>query len=178
VRLRLRAVDEVHIEPRVAAVIEGVLDRGRPRLRVLVYPEPYALSGLSEIERDFAEAAPAGAEVGGRLRLVPFDDGAVALQAFYADTATFLGVIAGWRGTVGTGAALMDALHHVTPRGDTAVMFPGATPYEAAQEWFRRLDRARAAGDWAAFGEAWDGLRRVLGLSPGRPRVAPPPPRD
>jgi hypothetical protein len=178
VRLRLRAVDEVHIEPRVAAVIEGVLDRGRPRLRVLAYPEPFALAGPSEIERDFAEAAPAGAEVGGRLRLVPFDDGAVALQAFYADTASFMGMIAGWRGTVGTGATLMEALHRVTPRGDTTGMLPGATPYEAAQEWFRRLDRARATGDWAAFGEAWDGLRRVLGLSPDGRRVAPPPPRD
>jgi len=177
VRLRVRAVDEVALEPRVAAVIEGVLDRGRPRLRVLTYPEPYALAGPSALEAEFAAGAPGGAAVPGRLRVVPFDDGAVALQAFYTDSGTFMGVVAGWQGTVGTGVTPLDALHHVTARGDASSV-PGATPFEAAREWFRRLDRARSSGDWTAFGEAWNGLRRALGLPAGPARVAPPPPRD
>jgi uncharacterized protein len=177
VRLRVRAVDEVALEPRVAAVIEGVLERGQPRLRVLSYPEPYTLAGPSELEAEFAAAAPGGATIPGRLRVIPFDDGAVALQAFYADSGTFMGMVAGWQGTVGAGATPLDALRHVTPRGD-ATSIPGATPFEAAQEWFRRLDRARSAGDWTAFGEAWNGLRRALGLPAGPSRVAPPPPRD
>jgi len=177
VRLRVRAVDEVALEPRVAAVIEGVLERGQPRLRVLSYPEPYALAGPSEIEAEFAAAAPGGATIPGRLRVVPFDDGAVALQAFYADSGTFMGMVAGWQGSVGTGATPLEALRHVSARGD-ATSIPGATPFEAAQEWFRRLDRARSEGDWTAFGTAWNGLRRALGLPAGPSRVAPPPPRD
>jgi hypothetical protein len=178
VRLRLRAVDEVQlIEPRVAAVIEGVLDRGRPRVRVLRYHEPYALAGPSEIEREFAAAAPAGGPRPGALRLVPFEDGAVALQSFYADSLTFVAVLAGWQRAFGTGATPLEALRHVTERAEAAGL-ARATPFEAAQEWFRRLDRARAAGDWTAFGEAWTGLRQALGLPPSGARVAPPQPRD
>jgi len=180
-RLRLRAVDEVHLEPRVAAVIEGVVVDGAPVLRVLRYSEPFTLTGPSELERDFAGAAPHGAAVGGRLRILPFEDGAVAVQTFYADSGTLAGVVAGWRGAIGAGATLREALRGVGP---TAVPPPNAAApvvsLEAAREWFLRLDRARASSDWEAFGEAWTGLRAALGLraAPAPRPVDPRIPRD
>jgi hypothetical protein len=164
VRLRLRVVDEVQVESRVAAVIEGVVEGGRPRLRVLRYPEPYALSGPADLERGFRDAAPAGVAVGGRLRFVPYEDGAVALQAFYADSGTLDGVVAGWRGVIGRGRTVTEAIDRLIAAPQAGGGLAAATPYEAAREWFRRLDRARAAGDWRAFGEAWAGLRAALGL--------------
>lgn len=175
-RLRLRLIDEVYLEPRVAALIEGVVIRGQPRVRVLRYHEPYALPGSSEIAREFAAAGPAGAAGAGMLRLAPFDDGAAAFQSFYDTTGTFLGVVAGWPGTVGLGATALEALRQASPRPEADVT--GASPYEVAREWFRRLDRARADGNWTAFGAAWDGLRQALGLSAAESRVAPPSPRD
>ena len=179
VRLRLRAVDEVQPEPRVAAVIEGTMEGGTPRLRVLRYPEPYALPGPAEFERDFAGTVPGGS-LGGRIRLLPFEDGAVAVQAFYTDSGTLAGIVAGWPGAIGVATTLTEALRRVAPRVPGARATPPARSYEAAREWFLRLDRARAGADWEAFGEAWAGLRAALGLGedPAPVRVAPPIPRD
>jgi len=176
VRLRLQAVDEVQLDARVAGVIEGSVVQGLPHLRVLRYPEPYALSGPSELESGFRSAAPAGAAIGGAVRLVPFEDGAVSVQAFYADSGTLAGVVAGWRGMVGRGQNAAEALEHLQESGSGSPAPVAGTPFEAAREWFQRLDRARAEGDWRAFGDAWAGLRAALGLdreaSPAR--VAPP----
>lgn len=162
-RLRLRAIDEVQLEPRVAAVIEGTMHRGVPWLRVLHYPEPYTLAGPTDLERPFADAAPGGAAVGGRVRLLAFEDGAVGVQSFYADSGTFAGVVAGWQGAAGRGSTVTSALRQVERRPGDGLQ--GATPFEAARAWFRRLDQARVRGDWAAFGEAWEGLRAALQLS-------------
>jgi uncharacterized protein len=180
VRLRLQAVDEVQLDARVAGVVEGSVVRGRPRLRVLRYPEPYALAGPSELESGFRNAAPAGAPIGGAVRLVPFADGAVSVQAFYADSGTLAGVVAGWRGMVGRGANAAEALQHLQAQGSGSPAPVAGTPFEAAREWFQRLDRARADGDWRAFGDAWAGLRAALGLDrePTPSRVAPPFRRD
>jgi uncharacterized membrane protein (UPF0182 family) len=163
-RLRMRAVIEVQIEPRVAAVVDGLVRDGRPRLVVMEYPEPYTLPGPSELGRFLGREPPEGAVVAGTLRLVPFTDGAVAIQTFYTDSGTVADVAVGWRGAVGRGPTLEVALLQVRPvapgpeRPRTA---QGAL--DLARELFRQLDSARAAGDWRAFGEAFDGLRRLLG---------------
>ena len=181
VRLRVRAVDEVHVEARVAAVLEGVVVDGTPVLRVLRYPEPFTLTGPSALERGFAGAAPSGAAVGGRLRILPFEDGAVAVQTFYADSGTITGLVAGWRGAIGAGGTMREALRGIGPTARTpSGAGSPAVSLEAAREWFERLDRARATGDWEAFGEAWLGLRAALGLGDASPihRVDPPMARD
>jgi len=173
VRLRLRAVDEIERDARVAAVLEGILDVDGPRLRVLRYPEPYVLAGPSELRRMFADAAPVGAVVAGDVvRLVPYEDGAVAQLSFYADSGTFVATVAGWRGVVGIGSTLLDALRHLTVQPDTTGV-PAMPPLDAARAWFRKLDQARRDGDWQAFGQAWDGLREALGVPRGEGRVVP-----
>jgi hypothetical protein len=180
-RLRLRAVDEVQVESRVASVIEGVMEDAVPVLRVLRYPEPLTLTGPSELERGFAGVAPSGASVGGRLRLLPFEDGALAVQTFYADSGTVAGIVTGWHGASGVGVTMLQALRGIGP---TAKPAPRSTApvvsLEAAREWFLRLDRARANGDWEAFGEAWAGLRASLGLreAPASSPADRPIPRD
>jgi uncharacterized membrane protein (UPF0182 family) len=162
VRLRLRAVIEVQVESRVAAVVDGRVIDGRLRLAVMDYPEPFTLPGPSELVRAFGRDHPEGAAVAGTLRLVPFSDGALAIQTFYTDSGTVADVAVGWRGAVGRGRTLEAALAQVRPvaAGQRPLTPTGAL--EAAREWFRRLDSARAVGDWRAFGEAWNGLRGVL----------------
>jgi hypothetical protein len=173
-------VDEVQLEPRVAAVLEGVVVDGATRLRILRYAQPFALAGPSELERSFAAAAPGGAVVGGRLRLLPFEDGAVAVQTFYADSGTMRGVVAGWRGAIGVGGTMREALRGIGPTPKPSGATVPAVSLEAAREWFAQLDRARASGDWEAFGDAWAGLRAALGLGGTSPsgRVDPPVARD
>jgi hypothetical protein len=161
-RLRIRAVDDVQLEPRVAAIIEGTMRQGAQRLTVLAYPQPYALPGPSEMAGEFRAEPIQGAAVPGTVRLTPFADGAVALQAFYADSGTLAGVLLGWRGSVGRGRSLVEAMGHVRPVTPPAMLPGGVDALTAAREAFRRLDSARAAGDWKAFGDAWDALRRAL----------------
>jgi hypothetical protein len=49
--------------------------------------------------------------------------------------------------------------------GDAQLGVPGgAATLAAARAAFQALDSARQRGDWAAFGRAWAGLRRSLGL--------------
>jgi hypothetical protein len=63
---------------------------------------------------------------------------------------------------VGRGRTLEAALAQVRPvtAGQRPLTVAGAL--DAARTWFRRLDSARAVGDWRAFGEAWTGLRGAL----------------
>jgi hypothetical protein len=156
VRLRLRAVIEVQLEPRVAAVVDGRVIDGRLRLEVMDYPEPFTLPGPSELTRAFRHDTPGAAVVEGTLRLVPFADGALAIQTFYTDSGTVADLAVGWRGAIGRGRTLEAALAQVRPK--------------AARAWFRRLDSARAVGDWRAFGEAWNGLRGALSPLPDSAR--------
>jgi uncharacterized membrane protein (UPF0182 family) len=161
-RLRLRAVDEVQIEPRVAAIVDGTMHGGVPRLTVLDYPQPYTLPGPSELGREFRAEVGPGAAVEGTVRLVPFADGAIGVETFYADSGVLTEIVLGWHGALGRGRSLEQAaasVRHVAP----LPTLPGSPDaLVAAREAFRRLDSARAKGDWRAFGEAWDALRRAL----------------
>jgi hypothetical protein len=53
-------------------------------------------------------------------------------------------------------------------RGDVGTGSGGASLVSLAEARaaFLALDSARSAGDWAAFGRAWDALRRALGAQP------------
>jgi hypothetical protein len=160
----MRAVIEVQMEPRVASVVDGYVFEGRPRLVVMEYPEPYTLPGPSEMVRSLMREPPDGAAVAGTLRLVPFTDGAVAIQTFYTDSGTVADVALGWRGAVGRGPTLEAAMLQVRP------VAPGTERPRTAQgaldlarELFRQADSAIGMRDWRAFGEAFDGLRRLLG---------------
>lgn len=161
VRLRLRAVDEVLLEPRVAGIIEGTMRQGVQRLTVLAYPQPYVLPGPSELAREFRTEPTRDTVVEGIVRIVPFADGAVALQAFYA-SGTLAEVALGWRGAVGRGRSLAEAMGRVQPVVPPMAPAGAADALAAARAAFRRLDSARAAGDWKAFGDAWESLQRAL----------------
>jgi hypothetical protein len=93
----------------------------------------------------------------------------VGIQTYYADPGApgvppwVAEVSVGWRGVVGRGPSLALAAARV------AAVAP-ERPAEAdllptLREWFDRLDRARSAGDWEAFGVAWERLRGLLANS-------------
>ena len=172
IRLRLRAVIEVQFEALVSTIIDGVVIDGRPRLDVIAYPGPLTLTGPSELVHDFAADVSQAAAIPGQLKVAAFPDGAIGIQAFYAEPGPagplrLAEVVAGWRGAIGRGRTLPAALRQIRVEEPIPARPPiGGEAWEAARRWFERLDSARAAGDWAAFGEAYDALKRLLGQLP------------
>jgi len=169
-RLRLRAVIEVQLDARVAAIVDGTVAEGTPRLSVVAYPEPRTLPGPSELVHEFAEDASGDAAIPGVLKLAPFPDGAIAVQAFYAEPRgpaappRLAEVAVGWRGAIGRGPDLATAVRRI--RVARPPPEPAADRWTDARRWFDRLDAARVSGDWLAFGEAYAALKRLLTLPP------------
>jgi hypothetical protein len=92
------------------------------------------------------------------------------MQSFYADTGTLAEIAIGWRGVIGRGPSLASAITAIRPVRPDQRPSTAAGALDVAREWFRRLDSARAVGDWRAFGEAWDGLRAALQRAPDTAR--------
>jgi hypothetical protein len=114
-------------------------------------------------------------EDGGRLERGPvrFDfgtDGVVAYQSHFAwrangrPTLVWLTVATGDR--QGAGHSMKEAWSNL--RGASVPAIAGqaqTTRLDDARRFLVRADSALRAGDWSAFGRAWNGLRRALGLS-------------
>jgi uncharacterized membrane protein (UPF0182 family) len=175
VRLRLRAVLETQVDARLAAVVEGTVRDGVPQLAVYELQAPRAIPGPSQLVREFASGVAAAARILGWFRLVPFPDGVIGVQTFYAEPAEVGGpprlaeVVVGWSGAVGRGTAVPGALRGVRTAGAVNAAGPDEGAWLEARRLFERLDAARQAGDWAAFGQAYEALRRLLGADDRTP---------
>jgi len=165
-RLRLRQVAERGDPGMVAAVADGSVDGTRPVLRVVRLAEPLDHPGPSRFAAQAAgEESTSGKGVGPVTTLV-FAGGIVSFRPVFAlpareeEPPRLQEIVAGAGGALGRGAGAAAALRDLggaapSPGGSTA-------DWSAAREWFRRLDAARRAGDWAAFGQAYEQLRRLL----------------
>jgi len=171
-RLRLRAAVErsgpVPGATDLAAIADGVVRDARDELTVLVLANPDAQPGMDALLRTTAGTDAANGWVPGALKAIPFPDGVVALRSAYAETSTTVPphlsvVTVGWRTALGRGPTIAAALSDVrvapAPTGSSAA-------WVDARRWFRMLDSARIAGDWVAFGHAYDSLRVLLGAPP------------
>lgn len=167
-RLRLRAVLETQVDARLAAVVEGAVRHGVPRLAVYELQAPRAIPGPSQLVREFTSDLAPAATIPGRFRLVPFPGGVVGVQSFYAQPTEVGGpprlaeVVVGWSGAVGRGQTLAAALEGMRTAG-AAAGGPDEGAWLEARRLFERLDAARRTGDWAVFGQAYEALRRLLG---------------
>jgi hypothetical protein len=66
---------------------------------------------------------------------------------------------------LGAGRSLKDAWSNLLGASVPALAGSAqASRLEDAREWLQRADSALRAADWGAFGRAWNGLRRALGL--------------
>jgi uncharacterized membrane protein (UPF0182 family) len=109
-------------------------------------------------------AEPSGVQ--GALRMAPFEDGVLALQATYVSPdegrapPQLVDVALGWGAAVGSGQSLRSALARVETQSSPFGMAAGEKA--EARRWFERMDAARRSGDWTAFGRAYEELRRIL----------------
>ena len=114
-------------------------------------------------------------EDGGRLERGPVrfdldDNGVVAYQSHFAGPANgrpvlvWVTVAAGDR--QGAGHSMKEAWSNLLGASVPAIAGQAQTTrLDEARRLLVRADSALRAGDWDAFGRAWNGLRRALGLS-------------
>jgi uncharacterized membrane protein (UPF0182 family) len=167
VRLRLRGVLEQGDPAMLAGVLDGHVEGTRPVLRVARWADPLVQPGPSQFATtSLAGLEPPGGGMGPVTTLV-FPQGVIMFRSLFAAPDSQGGpprlqeVVAGSGGAEGRGAAPAAAARDLA----TAVQLGagGRAGWPEARRWFERMDAARRAGDWAAFGRAYQRLRRLLG---------------
>jgi uncharacterized membrane protein (UPF0182 family) len=147
---------------------EGDMWDNQPSLRVLRFPQFQDLPSTAEIAAKFAAERGDEEGIAGPLKTVPMVNGLLSMQSVYlppagergvprlADVFVSLGEAVARGPTLD--AALTQVRETVQPTGRPAAQ------WATARRWFQRLDAARRSGDWVAFGEAYEELRRLLGV--------------
>ncbi|MEE8135327.1 MAG: UPF0182 family protein, partial [Gemmatimonadales bacterium] len=165
VRLRRVAVDEVGTPPVVRHVLVGTVGRDGPALSIVGVDSTVQMLGPTQLARRFIPLRDATADFHGGMRAVPLSDGLVVLQASYRipteDGAALelRGVTLARGSAVGSGTTLAEAIERL---GSDVPAPVRSGSWAEARRWFQRLDAARQSGDWRAFGEAYDALRRLF----------------
>ncbi len=168
VRLRIRSVLHDGEPPVLMGLAEGDMWDNQPSLRVLRFPQFQDLPSTAEIAAKFAAERGDEEGIAGPLKTVPMVNGLLSMQSVYlppagergvprlADVFVSLGEAVARGPTLD--AALTQVRETVQPTGRPAAQ------WATARRWFQRLDAARRSGDWVAFGEAYEELRRLLGV--------------
>lgn len=163
--VRLRAAVERGNPPLLAMVVDGAVRDGRASLERIRLAPPLVHAAPVEV----GAAVPVdGGSFAGPAKPLLFPDALVTLQSVYAVAETaeavprLTEVTVGLGPVTGRGRSLADALGAV----QLALRSPASRGAQWAElrDWFDRMEAARAAGDWALFGRAYDQLRRMLGV--------------
>lgn len=161
-RLRLRGAVEAGDPPVLSSVADGAAVGGRFVFRFARLVPPGSGPGLVALE----EPTASGEErFGGRVRLYLCSDAVVFSRTWYRasgdqgvpvirEISFHLGSGAGSAGT--PEGALMAALESLRSPVEAGAR------WQQLREWFRRMEAARVAGDWSAFGRAYEEIERLL----------------
>jgi uncharacterized membrane protein (UPF0182 family) len=168
-RLRLMAALTAPEDGALAGIVDGTVRDGAPRLVYLAIEAALGVPGPAQAARQLGRLRADPEGIQGRLRMVPFDDGVLALQTGYVSPGEgaapqLVDVAVGWGRAAGSGSDLRTALTRL--RTAPAPFGMAATEKEEARRWFERMDAARRSGDWVAFGRAYEELRRILTSEP------------
>jgi hypothetical protein len=165
---RLRLL--VPLEGRESGLLSGLLDgtvrRSAPVLELYRADRSDEPLGPQQVARQFARARGETGGIAGVVRLLPLADGLAALQSSYVSPGDggaapqLVDVTVSLGGVVGSGPSLRAALDRL--RTDAVPAEGDRGEWIRARQWFERMDAARRTGDWAAFGRAYDELRRLL----------------
>jgi len=164
-RLRLRAALETGDPPVLAGFAEGWVQQGLPTIDVVRLDHPTTLPGPSQVAARLANARLSPMALGGDIRTVPWSEGVLFIQASYEESEVdqppkLADVVVAWGDHVERGADLNDAARRVLRSGSGQSR--ASASWIEARRWFERLDEARRRGDWIAFGQAYQNLKRLL----------------
>jgi hypothetical protein len=167
-------------ERRLNAVLIGLQDEGRDQLRLFRLDSVATVPARGTLESRWSRFPSYDAlsdsirEDGGQLERGPVRvdadaSGIVAYQAHFARRGE-RGMALAWVSVatdnrLGAGRTLKDAWSNLL--GASVPAIAGTTQtnrLDEARRWMVRADSALRAADWVEFGQAWDALRRTLGL--------------
>jgi uncharacterized membrane protein (UPF0182 family) len=169
VRLRIRSVLQDAEPPGLVGLAEGDVRNDQPSFRVLRLPQFLDVPSPAGIAARFAAERGDEEGVAGPMKTVPLINGLLSMQSFYVPPDGERGVphladvFVNLGDAVGRGPTLEAALAQIRETAQPANRPTGQ--WADARRWFQRLDAARRSGDWAAFGEAYEELRRLLGVA-------------
>jgi hypothetical protein len=158
------------LERRESGVLAGIVDatmRGMsPELELLRADGPEDLLGPSQYARRFNQLRGELTGIDGVVRLFAFPGGVGAVQTVYGSREgdmppQIVDVSVGMGSNVGSGPTIRRALVGLGSEAGSSGM--GSQEWMRARQWFARMDAARRAGDWTAFGRAYEELRSLLG---------------
>ena len=166
VRTRLRWGVERGTPPLLAAIVDGTTSDSGPVLRVERLAQPLVQPGPTQFRSRTVAALDPDAYVGGPVKAFVYSSGIVLLQTIFSGAASDtapprlhdVAVAAG--SAVGHGPDAASALRDLAVASRLGTR--SAAEWSEARGWFQRMDAARRAGDWAAFGRAYDQLRNLL----------------
>ncbi len=165
VRLRLLAPLERRESGLLAGLVDGTIRGMSPVLELFRADGPTDFLGPSQIARRFSQLRGELIGIDGMVRMVPVQGGVASLQSTYVsreegDAPQIVDISVGFAGSVGGGPTLTSALDRLgTESSPTGT---GSREWMRARQWFERMDAARRAGDWSAFGRAYEELRQLL----------------
>jgi uncharacterized membrane protein (UPF0182 family) len=166
VRTRIRWSVERGTPPRLAAIVDGAVTDSGAVLRVEQLAQPLEAPGATGFRSRAVAALDPEAYVAGPVKVLVYAGGVVLLQTIFAAAASDSEPPRLHEVAVAAGAAVGHGPDAVTALRDLAVASRlddrSAAAWSTARQWFRRLDAARRSGDWAAFGRAYEALRRLL----------------
>lgn len=165
-RLRQMAALETEEDGLLAGVLDGSVRDGRPVLEMYRLPQPLEVPGPSRTARQFERRRPGFEGMEGEIRTVPLAGNVLMLQSSYVAPVEgiagwqLVDVALAWGTAVGNGPSVADAAGRLEV--ETGPLGAPVSAWAQARRWFERLDAARRAGDWNAFGRAYEELGRLL----------------
>jgi hypothetical protein len=177
------AVYERANERRLGAVLTGTGQGAANGLHLYRFDSTAAWQSRTALENRWSQFASYDAlsdsigDEGGKLEPGPvrFDlsaSGPVAYQAHFARGPRG-SVLLSWVSLaasgerIGAGRTLREAWSNLLGASVPSIAGSAqATRLDEARRWLQRADSALRGGEWAAFGQAWQGLRDALGLPP------------
>ncbi|HEU5040630.1 MAG TPA: UPF0182 family protein, partial [Gemmatimonadales bacterium] len=168
-------------ERRTTAVLVGRREEGQDLLTLVRLDSVGALPSRSALESRWSRFASfdalgdsirddGGSLEKGPVRLELEPAGAVAYQSFFARRGqekprlAWVSIAAG-ADRLGAGRSVAEAWSNL--QGTAVPSMPGSAPatrLDEARRWLERADSALRVADWSAFGRAWHGMRRALGM--------------
>lgn len=165
-RLRLFVPLEERESGMLAGLLDATLREATPVLELYRFDGADELLGPGQLVRRFARARGELAGIEGTVRYLPIPRGVVGLQSLYDSgdqpgaPPRLVDIALAFDGAVGNGPTFREAVRALGIDGSLDARTPPA--WGLARSWFHRMDAARRAGDWSAFGQAYDELRRLL----------------
>jgi hypothetical protein len=150
----------------LAGLLDATVRDAAPVVELFRVDGADELMGPGQLVRQFSRVRGELTGIEGPVRLLPTPLGMLGLQSLYVSgeepgaAPRLEDVALSFAGAVGNGASFGEAAAALGLAGRQGGRV--SPEWVRARGWFQRMDAARKAGDWSAFGRAYEELRGLL----------------